>query len=45
VFVLECRVPTAPARPGRQYLEAERVTAGHVTLDVARYDPVTQRLD
>jgi SAM-dependent methyltransferase len=45
VFVLECRVPTAPTRPRRQYVEAERVAAGHVTLDVARYDPVTQRLD
>jgi hypothetical protein len=45
VFVLECRVPTAPTRPNHQYVEAERVAAGRVTLDVARYDPVTQRLD
>lgn len=45
VFVLECRVPTAPSRPRHQYVEAEVVTADRVTLDVARYDPVTQRLD
>ena len=45
VFVLECRVPTAPTRPNYQYVEAERVAAGRVALDVARYDPVTQRLD
>ncbi len=44
-FVLECRVPSAPARPGHQYVEAERVSADRVTLDVARYDPVTQLLD
>lgn len=44
VFVLECRVPTAPNRPGRQYVEAEVLTADRVTLDVARYDPVTQLL-
>jgi SAM-dependent methyltransferase len=45
VFVLECRVPTAPARPGHQFVNAERVAAGHVTLDVGRYDPVTQLLE
>jgi SAM-dependent methyltransferase len=45
VFVLECRVPTAPGRPGHQYVEAERVAVDAVTLDVARYDPVTQLLD
>jgi SAM-dependent methyltransferase len=45
VFVLECRVPTAPARTGHRYVEAELVTADLLTLDVARYDPVTQLLD
>ena len=45
VFVLECRVPTAPARPGHQFVNAERVAADRVTLDVGRYDPVTQLLD
>jgi SAM-dependent methyltransferase len=44
-FVLECRVPSAPARPGHQFADAERLTAGEVVLDVCRYDPVTQVLD
>jgi SAM-dependent methyltransferase len=44
-FVLECRVPTAPARPRHQFVNAERVAADQVTLDVGRYDPVTQLLD
>ncbi len=45
VFVVECRVPTAPARHGLQYVDAERVAADEVTLDVGRYDPITQVLD
>jgi hypothetical protein len=45
VFVLECRVPTAPSRPGHQFVDAERVGVDHVVLDVCRYDPVTQILD
>lgn len=45
VFVLECRVPTAPARPALQYVDAERVAADEVMLDVGRYDPLTQVLD
>jgi SAM-dependent methyltransferase len=45
VFVLECRVPTAPTRPERQFLNAERVATDQVTLDIGRYDPVTQVLD
>ena len=45
VFVLECRVPTAPSRPGHQFVDAEHVAADHVVLDVCRYDPVTQVLD
>jgi hypothetical protein len=45
VFVLECRVPIAPARPGHQFVNAERVAADEVTLDIGRYDPVTQLLD
>lgn len=45
VFVLECRVPTAPSRPGHQYVDAEQVGVDHVVLDVCRYDPVTQVLD
>ncbi|MGH8880841.1 MAG: methyltransferase domain-containing protein [Stackebrandtia sp.] len=42
-FVLECGVPGPAARP--QYVDAERVTADQVVLDVCRYDPVTQLLD
>jgi SAM-dependent methyltransferase len=45
VFVLECRIPSSPARPGHQYVDAEHIAAGHVMLDVGRYDPVTQILD
>jgi SAM-dependent methyltransferase len=42
VFVLECRVPSGASR---QFVEAERVAADEVVLDVNRYDPVTQVLD
>lgn len=45
VFVLECRVPTAPSRPGHQFVDAEYVAADEVVLDVCRYDPITQILD
>jgi SAM-dependent methyltransferase len=45
VFVLECRVPTAPARPGGQFVDAEHVAADHVVLGICQYDPVTQILD
>jgi SAM-dependent methyltransferase len=45
VFVVECRVPSAPSRPALQFVDAERVAADEVTLDVSRYDPVTQVLD
>ena len=45
VFVLECRVPTAPSRPGHQFVDAEHVGVDHVVLDICRYDPVTQILD
>jgi len=45
VFALECRVPVAPARPGRQFVDAEEVEVDHVVLGVCQYDPVTQILD
>jgi SAM-dependent methyltransferase len=45
VFVLECRVPTAPTRPAHQFVDAEHVGVDTVVLDVCRYDPVTQVLD
>lgn len=44
-FVVECLVPTAPSRPGHQFVDAEQVAVDHVTLDVCRYDPVSQILD
>lgn len=45
VFVLECRIPDAPSRPERQFVDAERIAADAVTLHVGRYDRVTQVLD
>jgi SAM-dependent methyltransferase len=45
VFVLECRVPTAPARPGHQFIDVERLELDQVGLGVCRYDPLTQILD
>ncbi len=45
VFVLECRIPTAPTRPDHQFVDAERVEVDHVVLGVCRYDPITQILD
>jgi hypothetical protein len=44
-FVLECRIPAAPSWPGHRCVSAEEVEVDHVTLDVGRYDPVTQVLD
>ncbi len=45
VFVLECRIPAAPARPGHQYADPAHIAADHVVLDLGRYDSVTQVLD
>ena len=45
VFVLECRVPAAPARPGHQYVDPAHIAADQIVLDAGRYDPVTQILD
>ena len=45
VFVLECRVPAAPAWPGHQSVAAERIEVDQVGLNVGRYDPLTQILD
>jgi SAM-dependent methyltransferase len=44
-FVLECRVPTAPSRPGHQYVDPAGIELDQVTLDACRYDPLTQILD
>jgi len=45
VFVVECRVPTAPARPGHQFIDVEELELDRVELGVSRYDPLTQILD
>jgi SAM-dependent methyltransferase len=45
VFVLECRVPTAPARADHQFIDVERLELDRVGLGVCRYDPVSQVLD
>jgi SAM-dependent methyltransferase len=45
VFALECRIPTAPARPGHQFVDAEEINVDNVVLGVCHYDPVTQILD
>jgi SAM-dependent methyltransferase len=45
-FVLEAVTPNALMRlRDHQYVDAEQVGVDHVQLDVARHDPVTQRLD
>lgn len=45
VFVLECGIPTAPSRPGHQFVDVEGIGVDYVELGVSRYDPVTQILD
>ena len=45
VFVLECRVPTAPGRAGHQFVDVEGLELDRVGLGVCRYDPVSQLLD
>jgi SAM-dependent methyltransferase len=45
-FVIEARVPAhIHALPENQYVHAEEIGVDEVWLDVARYDPVTQRLE
>jgi hypothetical protein len=44
-FVVENLVPTAHLTSRGQFVDAERVTADEVVLDVNRYDPVTQLLE
>jgi SAM-dependent methyltransferase len=45
-FVIEAAVPAhIHALPENQYVHAEEVGVDEVWLDVARYDPVTQRLE
>ena len=45
-FVIEAAVPAhVHALPENQYVHAEEVGVDQVWLDVARYDPVTQRLE
>ena len=45
VFVLECLIPTAPTRPGHQFVDAERVELDHVMIGVGQYNSITQILD
>jgi SAM-dependent methyltransferase len=45
VFVLECRVPTAPGRAGHQFIDVEDLELDRVGLGVCRYVPVSQLLD
>ena len=46
VFVVEANTPYSLMRlRDNQYVDAETVGVGEVWLDVARYDPVTQRLE
>lgn len=44
-FVVENLVPTAHVTGRGQFVDAERVAADEVVLDVNRYDPVTQLLE
>jgi SAM-dependent methyltransferase len=45
-FVIEAAVPAhVHALPENQYVHAEEVGVDEVRLDVAKYDPVTQRLE
>ena len=46
VFVIEGGVPTEFCRlRNNQYVDAEAIGVGNITLDVARYDPVKQLLE
>jgi SAM-dependent methyltransferase len=45
LFVIECRVPTAPSRDTRRIVDVEHVGVDEVRIGVSRYDPVTQVLD
>lgn len=45
VFVLECRIPTAPSRAHRHFVDAEHIDLDQVTIGVCHYDPVSQILD
>jgi SAM-dependent methyltransferase len=46
VFAVEAFVPNyLTSLRGDQYVDAERIEVGRVTLDVGRHDPVAQRLD
>lgn len=45
VFVLECRVPTAPKRDEGGFIEVYDVALDSAHIGVCRYDPVSQILD
>jgi SAM-dependent methyltransferase len=45
VFLLECRIPTAPKQADNGFVEVYDVGIGSVHISVCRYDPVSQVLD
>ncbi|RVD25438.1 class I SAM-dependent methyltransferase, partial [Mesorhizobium sp. M4B.F.Ca.ET.017.02.2.1] len=45
VFLLECRVPTAPKRDDGGFVEVSHPGTGSVHIAACRYDPVSQVLD
>jgi SAM-dependent methyltransferase len=45
VFVLECRVPTAPKRHEGGFIEVYDVELGSAHIGACKYDPVSQILD
>ncbi|TRC85945.1 class I SAM-dependent methyltransferase [Mesorhizobium sp. WSM4303] len=45
VFLLECRVPTAPKQADSGFVEISHPVTGSVHIAACRYDPVSQVLD
>ncbi|TPJ49603.1 class I SAM-dependent methyltransferase [Mesorhizobium sp. B2-6-4] len=45
LFVLECRIPTAPKREGEGFVDVYNIGTTSVHLATCRYDPVSQVLD
>ena len=44
-FVLECRVPTAPSRDDRGFVEVYDMAIDSAHIEACRYDPISQILD
>ncbi|RRH90015.1 class I SAM-dependent methyltransferase [Mesorhizobium tamadayense] len=45
IFLLECRIPTAPKQADNGFVEISHAGTGSVHIAACRYDPVTQVLD